>query len=146
VGYIHCPRCKHKTKPRKRDVVVIIEPNELIVVRLACRHCENCDTLCVLSRDLQKGVERLIQSRGISLGGRDYVSLGIVDPKVAEMRPSGTAEEAWLGEHLLRWSDEVSPLPELEQLLKETGPDEEDLLAPPDEGNVLDVPFSLRPR
>ncbi|MEA2530461.1 MAG: hypothetical protein QOG89_2105 [Thermomicrobiales bacterium] len=146
VGYIRCPRCERKTKPRKRDIVVMIEPDELVAIRSACHHCENCDTLSILSRDLQKGVESLTRSRGIDLTGRDYVSLGIVDPGVAEARPTGTAEQAWLNEHLLRWSDEISPLPELEQLLGADDLDEENLLDAPDDAGVIDVPFALRPR
>jgi hypothetical protein len=124
----------------------MIEPDELVAIRSACHHCENCDTLSILSRDLQKGVESLARSRGIDLTGRDYVSLGIVDPGVAEARPTGTAEQTWLNEHLLRWSDEISPLPELEQLLGADDLDEENLLDAPDDAGVIDVPFALRPR
>ena len=88
--------------------MILIEPDELAAVRLACRHCENCDVLSIVATDIYKGAETAMRSRGLDRDRHDYVTLGIVDPAVAESRPAGTAEATWLEDHLLRWRDEIS--------------------------------------
>jgi tetratricopeptide (TPR) repeat protein len=146
VGFVHCPRCERKTKPRKRDVVVLIEPDQVIVVRLACRHCENCNVVSILQRSLQKGVDSLVRSRAIDLTGRDYLSVGVIDPAVVDQRPSGADEEYWINDHLLRWSEYIRLTPELDRLLGLDDLGAEDYFDAPDDSGVIDVPFSLRPR
>jgi tetratricopeptide (TPR) repeat protein len=146
VGYIHCPVCKQKTAPRKREMVLLIEPDVLVGARLACRVCENCDLLSFLGRDVQRGAASVMRSRGFDQTRRDYVPLGIVDPSVAAERLAGTGDERWLYEHLLRWRDEVSPLPELDALLAGVDPDAEDILGAPEPAGVIDVPFSVGSR
>jgi tetratricopeptide (TPR) repeat protein len=141
VGYVHCPRCECKTKPRKREVVVLVEPDELISARVACRHCEDCDVLCILTRDLEKGFQSVM--RRIDRVRRDHLAVGIVDPKDSVEHPSGAADQAWLEDHLLRWRDEISALPELDELLAGYGLNDEDLDEEPEPAGVIDVPFSV---
>jgi len=124
-------------------VVILIEPDELAAVRLACRHCENCDVLSIVATDIYKGAETAMRSRGLDRDRHDYVTLGIVDPAVAESRPAGTAEATWLEDHLLRWRDEISALPELEKWLAGSDLEDEGLFDEPEPAGIIDVPFSV---
>jgi hypothetical protein len=144
LGYIRCPRCERKTKPRKRDIVALLEPDEMVAVRVPCRQCEGCNTLAILTRDLHRTVESALKRRGLSLAGRDVTTLGIIDPGDAPPRPEDAIDERWIEDRLLRWSDEVVLLNKL--LAEEDGDEdlaESDGLGPED---VIDVPFATRSR
>ncbi|HEY7036888.1 MAG TPA: SEC-C metal-binding domain-containing protein [Thermomicrobiales bacterium] len=148
VAYVRCPHCDRKTKPRKRDVAVLVEPDDLVVARLSCRHCEDCNVLSILTRDVDKGAKAVAKSRGLDIAGRDYVLLGIVDPQVAEQRPTGSQDATWAHEHLRRWSDEIRLLEELREQLgldDFDDVDDGDGEGVTDDAGVIDVPYSLRP-
>jgi tetratricopeptide (TPR) repeat protein len=146
LSYIRCPRCDRKTKPRKRDLAVSIEPDDLVVARLACRHCENCNVLSILTRDVEKGVKGVAQSRGIDVASRDYVVLGVVDPRVADQRPTGSHEATWVDDHLMRWSGEIHLAEELQEQLGLYDEDDDDGDDELDDADVIDVPYALRSR
>jgi tetratricopeptide (TPR) repeat protein len=149
VAYVTCPRCEQKTKPRRREVVVVVEPDEWMSAHVACQHCEDCDVLSIMTSDLEKGFKNVMRSRKIDRVRRDHLAVGIVDPSATAKRPPGAADRRWLEDHLLRWRDEISALPELDSLLAgydldDEDLDDEDLIDEPEPAGVIDVPYSLR--
>jgi tetratricopeptide (TPR) repeat protein len=146
IGFIRCPRCEEKTKPRKRDVVLLLEPDEIAIAHLGCRLCETCDILCLLADDLERAAERATRRHGGKPGGRDYVALGIIDPQ-AEDRPAGVVDATWADDHLRRWRDQVSAVAEPDdwQDFDDLGDDLDDLDPFAPAAGIVDVPYEIRP-
>jgi hypothetical protein len=115
-GYTTCPRCHRKTRQQRREIVLLIEPDNAEVVELTCRTCDGhgCNVLCLLTRDVNKAADTLAKESERSPYARDFITLGVIDPAYHQ-HPFESPEHkaAAIGDYIHGWSDEIrqpSPL------------------------------------
>jgi tetratricopeptide (TPR) repeat protein len=145
-GYVRCPRCHRKTKLHKREVVFLIEPDHVDGEQMTCRTCDDCNILCLLSRDVVKVAESRAKQLGLNLIERDYVTIGIIDPAFYQ-RQFGSPEErsAAMGDYLRGWSDEIRPQSELDLQLPDELAELDDLLGAARASGLFDALASAQP-
>jgi len=81
VRFTACPECGSTTHVRKLPLAIHVDQFGMVILRKTCRLCTDCDMVIVHQDELELLIGRL-RSVGHSIGRRDYLLLGTVDPKV----------------------------------------------------------------
>jgi hypothetical protein len=92
---MRCPNCHKPTKFRPIDLVLSLEPGEIVDVEVNARNCADCDIVCIAFEDI---VRKIISDHPQGTG-RDYMPLGLI----AEEERRGSADADWLLQHMRPW-------------------------------------------
>jgi hypothetical protein len=74
-----CPRCNAALSDIEVAVLILVEPNSPLMLRLPSRHCAACDLLLIQEDDLERGIEDSFRPTEPELIGNKYQVLGTID-------------------------------------------------------------------
>lgn len=101
--HTRCPRCDAKTRPRRRNVVILIDPNALCLTGTDCRYCPDCDLLIAHADLIQQSLTHLMRPSMPDIVGTDYVVLGMIETPAMQGRGPGPVEHEWAMARLKRF-------------------------------------------
>jgi Flp pilus assembly protein TadD len=74
-----CPKCMHKTRPRKFSLVVNVNPKYSLIVEKICRFCYLCDLLIVHQDQLEERLAGAFMTINPQAIGNDYQVVGTLE-------------------------------------------------------------------
>ena len=96
VDFRTCPHCAAPTRGSHRNLVSIVEPNEIIAHKIKGRYCDDCDVFIALEEEMVQSVAKRLKERQAY---RDFMPIGMIDDAAFKDRPPGEIDESWLMEH-----------------------------------------------
>ena len=79
-----CPDCHVPTEELILPLLVRVEPDVWIVIRMTCRHCPQCDLLVADRRRLEGAMAAMLMQQDPSVVGHDYQVIGTVQTRTWE--------------------------------------------------------------
>ncbi len=79
-----CPDCHVPTEELIVPLLVRVEPEVWIVIRMNCRHCPQCDLLVADRRRLEGAMAAMLMQQDPSVAGHDYQVIGTVQTRAWE--------------------------------------------------------------
>ena len=100
VRFTVCPGCGSTTRLRKLPLAIHVDQFGMVILRKTCRLCTACDMVIVHQDELEPLIAARLRSLGHSIGRRDYLVLGTVDPKVWRRGLTGGVSLAEIAQHM----------------------------------------------
>ncbi|RZM83087.1 hypothetical protein [Leptolyngbya iicbica] len=79
--FTRCPKCDGKTKLRKKPLLIVIKPAQVISLNKTCRYCADCDLLIAHKDELDELLESACRQLYPQLVGNEYCVFGTLDRK-----------------------------------------------------------------
>ena len=75
-AFTKCPKCDNKTKVRKFQLVIHVEPQQLFIVNKKCKYCTSCDLIIAKKSEVESLMSCKFEEVNPAIVGNTYLVFG----------------------------------------------------------------------